>query len=595
MNKLIIATAAAALTLPMASPLMAQSDQNEGGYHYKTALAAISSYIDDPRTLDPDYSKRRQVYSELMSALADEPRNGNVHYWIGNAWESAPDKATEFYNTALLFLKPGENSLYAKCATALASHMLNAGQTQKAQELMAKVAKSKCADRNLLIGNYCMDSRVADYPKAAKCYRSAIADSKSASPSELDDLYARLIVAQTLAADISAAQSTIAEAQAKAPSGLLWRQAQSYFLLRTGNRKEALNTILRVCDSDPGKADYMVVFDRMLLIEQITECADADLAATIRNFKPSNGWASISLLVNYALSHNFPADQVAFCQEHASEFEDLSSLAYAYERLFINAKALALNLEKSGEKNHNALAYLRAKMGDIDGATADMDTLVMQKRADSFAYVSYANLLSTYTDRYDDALAYADTALVLDPKNEHALFSRLWALRVVRGDASAARDAANRLLSAINDHEALSAEADDGTHMKSDGDIFLFNSALIKEKKRVSALKPWAYLALGDKDKAIAAVNDMLNPDNDLGENNAPMYRQLFAAEIYALLGMPAEAVTHMTKAMESGYRDFAFLDHTPNLASLRTNRDFTALMEKYRDTYRQDIEKYSK
>lgn len=579
MKKYLIATAAAALVLPAA----AQSDKNEGGYHYKAALAIIENN-------SSDYVQK--AFAELMSAMPDEPHNGNIYYWLGVLSEPDAEQTTKCYNTALLFLKPGEKSNLAQCATALASHMLDAGQTQKARELMEKVAKSKCADRNILLGNYYMDSRVADYAKAAKSYRNAIA---TAQTTELDDLYARLIVAQTIAGDHSGAQATIAEAQAKAPSGTLWKQAKCHFLYRAGNPEEALTALLNLCDEYPAVFDQSLTYDRMSLVSAIVGEAPSHAVATIRSFKPTNSWRPIFHFVSYSMSRLAPADYLDFCQEHTSEFDDPVGSAEAYERLFINAKAIALNFEKNGKINHNAMAYFRAKMGDTDGATAEMDTLVSLNRGKSLVYASYANLLSTYTDRYADALAYADTALALDPRNEHALFSRMWVLHVVKGDSDAAKEAANRLLSVIREKEELASAADNGDHLDSYGDIFVFNSALAKKRNTVSDLKPWAYLALGDKANVIAAVKDMLNPDNELRSNNEPMYRNLFAAEIYALLGMTDEAVAYMTKAMECGYRDFAFLDHTPNLANLRTNHSFNTLMEKYRDTYRHEIEKYSK
>lgn len=592
MNRYIIATAATALALPLASPATAQSDPMEGGYHYQSAIRLYASYSRNPRTLDPDGSKFDQTWQELNAANADEPNNGNVYFWLGVLSEPDVSSATKCYNTALLFLKPGVKSNYALCATALASHLLDAGNRQKAKELMDKVAKSKHAARHTMIGNYCMDSRVADYAQAAKCYRTAIGEEKPGSPN-LDELYARLIVAQTIAGDVSGARSTAAEAATKVNSGSLWRQAQAHMLYRNGKPDEALTTALGLFNLDR-RGDFSIFSDCMALVCQIVSDEGPDAMAAIRSFKLDQNvvnFASSALLTSY------PAAYVDLCQDDAAEM-DGAYLANAYEKLFINAKALALNLEKEREKDagdHNTLAYLRARMGDNDGAAAEMDSAVMMARAESWPYASYANLLTSYSDRYDDALAYADTALALNPLDAHAAFSRMWVLHVVKGDAEGAKAAAKRLLDIVRENEAEAAAQEDGSHMDLYGDIDVFNSALAKERKKVSDHNPWAYLVLGDKDATLAAVEDMLNTDNDLGSNSDPMYRHLFAAEIYALLGMTDNAVTHMAKALEHGYRDFAFLDHTPNLASLRTNRDFFSLMEKYRAIYRQEIEKYSK
>jgi tetratricopeptide (TPR) repeat protein len=84
------------------------------------------------------------------------------------------------------------------------------------------------------------------------------------------------------------------------------------------------------------------------------------------------------------------------------------------------------------------------------------------------------------------------------------------------------------------------------------------------------------YLAQGKYDQALAELK--------LAERTgiSPVM-VVQRASVYAVKGDKEKALSELTRALDAGYRDFAYLDSSPYLASLRSDPRYQVLMRRYR------------
>ena len=90
----------------------------------------------------------------------------------------------------------------------------------------------------------------------------------------------------------------------------------------------------------------------------------------------------------------------------------------------------------------------------------------------------------------------------------------------------------------------------------------------------------YAYLALGEKDKAIAFNQRVLD---SFPEDKGAYYD---AACLYSLMGENAQALAYLRTAFEKGFRRFAHIEKDDDLDPIRGTKEFLDLIDEYRAKY---------
>lgn len=87
---------------------------------------------------------------------------------------------------------------------------------------------------------------------------------------------------------------------------------------------------------------------------------------------------------------------------------------------------------------------------------------------------------------------------------------------------------------------------------------------------------PYAYLALGDKDKAVEFMQKRLDEEEDKGS----LYD---ACCLYSLMGEKEKALDYLEKSFQKGWRSFVHMDNDSDLDNIRDTQRYKDLVEKYK------------
>jgi len=85
------------------------------------------------------------------------------------------------------------------------------------------------------------------------------------------------------------------------------------------------------------------------------------------------------------------------------------------------------------------------------------------------------------------------------------------------------------------------------------------------------------YLAQGNPERAVSLMEEICSK-----RPKAAIYR-FWLASAYSAQGDRDNALATMKKAFDGGFRDFAAIDASPHLATLRSDSRFQQLMHEYR------------
>lgn len=92
----------------------------------------------------------------------------------------------------------------------------------------------------------------------------------------------------------------------------------------------------------------------------------------------------------------------------------------------------------------------------------------------------------------------------------------------------------------------------------------------------------YAYYYLGQKDKAIAVLNTMLDKDK---KGNC-----YDAACLYSVMGEKEKALSYLRQSLEDGYRRFAHIKRDRDLNNIRNMEEFKVLLKEYEKKHLQEI-----
>jgi serine/threonine protein kinase/Flp pilus assembly protein TadD len=236
----------------------------------------------------------------------------------------------------------------------------------------------------------------------------------------------------------------------------------------------------------------------------------------------------------------------------------LAGLSWVEGQIYRNIDAKPSHLHRAEEFAQRALA--------IDPRLAETHLALGTVNADKYDYAGAAREFHTATD--------------LDPENSYAWDLLSWALAYEQPPEAVAAEKASR--------ECLRLQ-----RTAFPKNYYHLGRALLLQQRYPEAITAFqhareldattyfgdmglgqVYLAQGEYDKAVTALSKNLPP---AGVN----YYWLAAA--YAARGDKEKSLTAMQKAFEVGFHDFAALDASPYFSSLRTDRRFQELMQRYR------------
>ena len=92
----------------------------------------------------------------------------------------------------------------------------------------------------------------------------------------------------------------------------------------------------------------------------------------------------------------------------------------------------------------------------------------------------------------------------------------------------------------------------------------------------------YAYYYLGQKDKAIEALNTMLDKDK---KGNC-----YDAACLYSVMGEKEKALSYLRQSLEDGYRRFAHIKRDRDLINIRNTEEFKVLLKEFEEKHQQEI-----
>lgn len=246
------------------------------------------------------------------------------------------------------------------------------------------------------------------------------------------------------------------------------------------------------------------------------------------------------------ISANWYLDRIAFCYDEIGLYE--TALSYVDR---------AASEQDSMDIDHYIFkAGLEDKLGRTAEAIATLDEYIAGNPDDGWAYYKRG----WYKDHSGDtegAIEDYTMSIAFNPDYAYHYLNRGTLYRL-KGDTKAAEDDFRQVIEIEEAPYALSDSIPAGT----DTDCAFY-----------------AHYYLGNKDKAISMVEELLQKDKD-----KPYYD---AACLYSIMGENDKAVGYLRNALEDGYRNFNHIRRDRDLNNIRNDREFIELIKEYEDKQR--------
>lgn len=567
------------------------------------STATIAQVDDDNSIIDYQWAETcfadgyyREASRALDNELRQYPTNASAYLLYAEVSQrlSRFDLSGRHYATAIMLSEPHpELETYTNAVIGYASLLNSKANDPDAAEALINQAVKNAHPVNLYLwqGHYAQQR--GNYAKAHKSYRAALKANKKKRSLPDDEIYGNYIIpALLLDGKLAEAEKAIAEAQSKCPDGTKWKRAKVSLLDIQGQDEAAIDLCLEAgflipqgAKDAPAVSDYDGLEWSLKLMDLANKNYDlvmAKLDRFVRRIDASDAALYEATDIAYRLQHH--QDFLRFYAMYApGRFGSSFHVANAYFNIFANDMAeVEINGAIKANTNasadfirglHTLKAQILARQGNIDGAVAILDSI-----AD---HHTLAHILTTYTRRYAEAAAHADTALALVPRKS-ADGLDLLCLRMMCHKRLGNEDQARADASHIIAYEAENLQSRDTVP-----DVSHLHQ---KSAHQTCGYSRFAYAILWQTAKAISAINQCLAPCVDL--NRVPLYQKFIeAAQAYSLLGMTDLTFNYLAKALETGYRDFLFIDSSPCFDAIRNRDDFAELIDSYRLKHSQETD----
>ena len=377
------------------------------------------------------------------------------------------------------------------------------------------------------------------------------------------------------------------------PKSVESRLLLSDALEETGQYEEAL----RQCDkaltlSEPkSNAQSRVFAQRALLLTAMKRPSEA-LADLMRSTRIDIWDVSEDILEQ--LHDTIPGEVLdTVLAAHEQEPEQLYWKIYLYDLYRYRkeyTKAAQMGFAILPQHNgshivHHIASLLEYHMGDPELAER---MLLKQLGVDSTSSSTYVRLEELYaeTGRYREAFEMAEKALSFNPEDaEKATAYQLRGrIHQIRHDyTKAIDDFLAGMIADPRDYEfwfrigRLYGELKDAVKQEQ-----AFEQGRMAFGAACKELPAEAYVAMGDSARAYAAAQKMTEKEDSEEQH----YN---AACVYAQIGAPEEALLHLRKAFENGFRNFYHIAWDMDLDSLRDMQEFKDMVNEFKQLTEQE------
>lgn len=259
-------------------------------------------------------------------------------------------------------------------------------------------------------------------------------------------------------------------------------------------------------------------------------------------------------------------------------------LGVVYERVDKYSNAIAYYKEALGKENSDVIAYRLAHcyndLGDYEKALLYCEQAISLDSTDT-DYIFYKANIEDNAGKTKEAIATMDAFLQQNPDYGFGYYRRGWF-----------KDHSGDIDGAIEDYTlCITMEPDYAYTYLNRGVLYRLKGDMndaendFKQVIKLDSIPDeiecaqYAYYYLGDKEKTISIINDMLKK-NDKGD-------YYDAACLYSIMGEKEKSISYLRKALELGYRRFAHIKRDRDLNNIRNEETYKALIEEYENKHK--------
>ena len=321
---------------------------------------------------------------------------------------------------------------------------------------------------------------------------------------------------------------------------------------------------------------------------------------------------------NIKLEHYDEAmDDIIYTIANSLADEDTYSLlnviaAQAMPTLEAKLKAVE-SVSKTGEYLF-LIGLAHQNIGDNKGALEYYQQVTERQELTDFVANSIATAYQGIGD-YSSALKYIDEAISLDPTDYTYIYTKVQMLSE-DGNLRRALAESNKYVSLVPDDadgyyqraqiksksQDLQGSIDDYSKAIELSDTYLWayikradcytalgrkDAATVDYRKVIEILQEhdatdmtmaYAYQSLGEQEQALAAITKCIEEAPD----NAELYYSI--SGVYGRMGKTEQALDNLRIALEKGYKDLIYIEDDTDLAALRDNPQYKALIQQYKE-----------
>lgn len=271
-------------------------------------------------------------------------------------------------------------------------------------------------------------------------------------------------------------------------------------------------------------------------------------------------------------------------------------LADLYKNSFEYAKAVSELSGLMNEFNGNPAIYeVRAECYSELGMTAlavkDVDKCIeLGGDEDKAYYFGRRGDIFRENGEYEKAMKDYEVLISLLPTNAYGYYARGWCKELQGDDKGAMADYEQGI--AVDETYAYIYLMRGEMNLKWGNDSLAqvdFDRILQIDTVAASgSCRQYALHFLGRDDQALEWMESMI------AEKLADPGRWYDKSCLLARMGRLEESVNALETAFEKGFRSFAHLEHDDDMDLIRDRADYKALVEKYKEIYREEIENFS-
>lgn len=479
----------------------------------------------------------------LKKEVAEHPGNGYAHFYIAVLQADAENysDAMKSINQALAKFPKKDKEFAARGYASRAQLYAIAGDTVKALTDFNTALKTNAKDADILESHAQMLYELNRYADADVNYRKIVELNPASVMGYMGlgrDAYASGNYEEAVKQ-----YNTVIGMYDDYSSGYAFR-AESY--LKMGKYLEAADDLMKSLsiDSDAKAHHYLFEFPADKLPLLITKLK----AMAVKEPNNAEWYYYMGQIYRENKKHKEAAEALGKAFDIDAHPAFLEYMADSYSTIGEFGKALDA-ITRAQQMQPDELEFIQVKAdiigdsGDVDGAIAEWGRYI-EKAPDNFGGYYRRGFFEENSGKTEEALADYDMAIMLDPTYAYSYLGK-GDLLLKKGDKAGAMVAYKKVVE-------------------------------IDTVPNNSSCAMYALLALGERDKAIDFMNQVIAQDSIEPGNYYD------GACFYSLIGELDKSLANMRKALELGFGRIHHIYADDDLEALRATEDFKKLIEPY-------------